>query len=78
MEVKPGQAIFCECKFNNALRILGSITAEGFMEIKRAHNCSTMIQVPELLLKCGQCGNILKIRIESVPNYRATDYEKQN
>lgn len=72
--IQLGQAIYCNCYVAEYDRhkILGSITANGILEILRGHKNKTIIETHELLISCESCGFRKHIRIESMAVNRPT------
>jgi hypothetical protein len=53
-----GKAIYCDCYIPEYGRnkILGSITAEGLVEILRGHKNKTVLEVTNFIIGCPVCG----------------------
>lgn len=63
-----GQAIYCDCYIPDYKRykVIGSITAEGILEILRSHENKTYLQVQEFIISCEHCGFRKYIKLESM------------
>ena len=63
-----GQAIYCNCYLEefDRYKILGSITAQGVIEILRGHKNRTVIETREFVITCPVCKYTKYIKIESM------------
>lgn len=66
-----GKAIYCNCYIEEYKRykILGSITAEGMLEILRGHKNKTVLQTGEFMIFCKVCGFKKYIKISEAVNW---------
>jgi hypothetical protein len=72
-----GTALYCSnCTYTRdgmlLHQVLGSITGDGILLIKRAHNAHTLLKVHQFTILC-QCGYELSVTIKS-PGLKQTDY----
>lgn len=71
-----GSALYCEnCVYmRDGLtlhQVLGSVTGDGLLIIKRAHNLHTRLKVESFVILC-ECGYELSVTIS--PRFKHTDY----
>lgn len=77
-----GKALYCEnCTYirDGAIlhQVLGSITPEGYLIVKRAHNLNTILHLTQFTISCT-CGYNVSIRLGN-PSLKQTDlYEQTN
>lgn len=81
MNNQEGSALYCEnCTYvRNGVflhQVLGSITPDGDLIIKRAHNLHTLLKVQEFTILCT-CGYELSVTIK-IPSSKLSENYVQN
>lgn len=66
-----GEAIYCKCYIPeyNRHKTLGSITAEGLVEVLRGHKNKTIIAMTNFVIFCPVCGFSKSFNLKQVTKY---------